>query len=625
MHTPAYPLPSRRLQSAILALAAPVAAFAQTTWDLGGSPDQTWSNFANWSTNASPSATAVVFDATGTTANATTVGNIVDQDFSISSLTYNHAASWQVTEIGVGRTLTVAGALLVGGQSGNTAGLATRTAFTGAGSLVVNDAASTLTVTNNATGSGGVPTAVLDLSNLSTFTATVGAFNYGSGTSGVGTVYLANNSTITASTLTGGGTGTYTAWSNAVSNRLVLGSTTVLHVDTIAFASNRTQGTVAFRPADSGAANAAAASTPILTIRGQTGGDSRAALSVGNIAEGGILNTNTNARESVADFSAGSVDALVSTLIVGRAQRGLNGTGSYTGKMLLGEGDFDATAVIIGEQAGNTGDGASTATLTGHLDIGAGNFTAGSILLANSLANVNSSVAGILDISGTAQVNVTGDVTLARRTNNASTNVIGATVNIDGGSLTIGGNLVEGTNANANAISSVVNLSGGTLDLTGGAIAVDNFNFTGGALKNVGAFTGDLHAQNDASFGFDDIDVSFTAASLTGTFTLGLEADLSITLADGFTPGASLLLVENDGADSISGTFFSVNGVSLGGGDTFTLVNDTGTYTATLLYTAGDGNDLGLNISLANIPEPATASVLVGVFTLGLSLTRRRR
>lgn len=627
MHTPASRLHSRRLLVAFLSLGAPFAACAQTIWDFGAAPDRNWSSFVNWSTDLSPAGTAVVFGAAGTTANATTISNVVDQSYTISALTFNHTTNWHLTEIEAGATLTVAGAFLLGGHVGGSA-IQTRVAFSGAGSLVINDSSSSFNVgnTNVSNGTGGLPVSVLDLSNLADFTATVGSFNYGAGTNGTGTVYLANNSTITAASLTGGGTGTYTAWANAVSNRLVLGTSTTLHVDTIAFATGRTQGSVSFRAAGSGAANTSAAISPTLVIRGQSGGNSRAALSIGNNTEGGILNTNTNARESTADFTDGSIDALVSTLIVGRSQRGLNGTGSYTGTMRMGQGTVDATTVIIGEQAGNTGDGASTATLTGHLEITDGAFTAGSMQLANSLGNVNNKVFGILDVSGNAEVRVTGDVTLGKRHSSSSTNEIGATVNIDGGRFTIEGNLTEGTNANAAAeITSIVNLSAGVLDLTRGAVAVDNFNFTGGSLRNVGSFTGDLNVRNNASLGFDDIDTTFTGTTLVGGLTLGAEADLSISLAEGFTPGDSLLLIVNDGSESIAGTFFSVNGETLNGGNTFTLVNNTGTYLATLLYDAGDGNDLGLSLSLHNIPEPSAAALLAGALTLGCGFARRRR
>lgn len=617
-------IPARSLLAALLALPPAALVTAQTVWDFGADPDRNWSAFANWSTDASPAGTAVVFGATGTTANATTVSNIVDQDHTINALTYNHTANWHVTEIGAGRTLTVNGSFLVGGQNGNSS-LQTRTAFTGAGALVINDNAATFSVTNtNTAGSGGLPAAVLDLSNLETFTATVNTFTYGSGTNGVGQIYLADNTTITASTLTSGGAGNFNTWNNSITNRLYLGTTTVLNVDTIAFATGRTQGLVSFRPADSGAANTAAVTSPTLTIRGATGGTSRAALSVGNTTEGGIYNPSGH-RVSTVDFSGGSVDALVSTLLVGRGQRGLNGTASYTGRMILSAGTFDAISVIVGEQAGNTGDGNAAATMIGNLQITGGDFTAGSVLLANLTGNVNNSLSGILDISGTANVHITGDLTLARRGNTSNASTISATANILGGLVTIDGNLVEGANANANPISSTVNLSGGVLDVAGN-VTVDTFNQTGGTLRNVAALTVGTFAYAGGVFdnvaattindGFSAVlNADFTALAFTGTLTLGSGANLGLTLADGFAPVAGFTLI--DGFDSIAGTFATINGDAFGAGNTLTLTNNLGSYDFTLLYNGGD-------LVLSLVPEPSAWALFAGLAAFA-SLGRRRR
>jgi hypothetical protein len=611
--------------AAFLLLAAPSFVIAQTTWDFGATPDQNWSSVANWSTDLSPAATAVIFGATGVTANATTVGNIVDTSYtstnSLSSLTYNaNSASWQVTQIASGQTLTVGGAFLVGGLSGGTS-TQTKTAFTGTGSLVINNGSSLFSVSNNSPGSGGVPTAILDLSNLSTFSATVSAFNYGNGTNGSGTVYLSDNSTITATTLTGGGTGTYGSWNSGITNQLVLGSATVMNVDSIAFATGRTRGTVAFRPATSGAANTGAATTPSLTIRGTAGGTSRAALSIGDVSEGGAWSP-AGAYTSTADFSAGTVDAQLSTLTVGYGRRGLGGTNSYTGKMILaagtGSAGVDATTVIVGQQAGNSADGAATATMNGWLQITAGDVTAGSVTLANNTAAVLNNLNGQLDVSGTANVHVTGNLVIGRRT--TGTNAVSAILNISGGSLTIDGTLAEsGSN-----LTSTVNLSGGTLDMTRGDVAVDTFNFTGGTLKNVASFTGNLNAQNSATLGFDAVDGSFTAMTLTGSLTLGANSNLSLSLANGFTPVSGFTLIDNDGTgDSITGTFATVNGGAFGSGNSFSLTNNTGTYNFTLNYAGGDGNDLVATLSM--IPEPSTYAALVGVMAVGFSVWRRRR
>lgn len=618
--------PFRSVASVLITLGAPGLLLAQTTWDFGATPDQNWSSFNNWDTNLSPAGTAVIFGATGVTANATTVGNVVDSNYTgvdaLASLTYNgNSANWQVTQIANGQTLTV-GAFTAGGLNGNATTAITKVALTGAGSLIVNGGSNTFLVSNtNSAGSGGLAAATLDMSNLASFSATVGAFNYSTGTNGVGTVYLADSSTITATTLSGGGSGNFSSFNSGITNKLFLGTATTLNVDTIVLAQGRTRGTVSFRPADSGAANTSAVSSPTLTIRGSSGGSSRASLTIGTVNEGGSWSPGAG-YVSTADFSAGSVDAMVSTLLVGNAGRGLGGTGSYTGKMVMAGGTFDATSVIIGQQGGNTGDGTATATMNGWLQIAGGDFTAGSMLLANSTGNVNNALAAVLDVSGTANMHVTGDITLAKRTNSSSANVIGATVNISGGQLKIDGNLVEGTSANANALSSTVNLSGGVLDMTRGNVAVDTFNFTGGVLKNVASFAGNLNAQNAASLGFDGVDGSFSAMALAGSLTLGGSTNLGLTLANDFTPVGGFTIIANDGSDSITGTFATINGGAFGSGNSFSLTNNLGTFDFVLNYAGGDGNDLVATLSM--VPEPSAWGQVAGLATFGFIAVRRR-
>ncbi len=592
---------------AAFSLGLPLVGFAQTTWDFGATPDQNWSSFSNWSTEASPAATAVVFGATGVTASATTVGNIVDSSYtggsSLSSLTYNaNSTNWQVTQISSGQTLTVGGAFLVGGLTVNSQN--TKVAFTGSGSLVMNNSAAAVTIANT----GGTSTkSTLDMSALSTFTATASSFNVGTGTTGFGTVYLADTSTITATSINSGGSGS--SYGSAVSNLIYLGTTTTFNADTVALAGNRTLGTVKFRASGDGAANNTTVSGASLKIRAADGTSRAANMSVGSWTGAAGSSGGT----STVDLTGGSVDALVTTLKVGATTSAFTSTANAI--LSLGAGTFDATSVIVGETAGS-----NTGTVTGTLNVSGGTFTAGTLRLANN-TNGTMATTGNLNISGAGTaVSVTGDLTLGTR---AGTGVVTATVGVSGGTLSVGGNLAEGSGTAAN-INSTVNLSGGTIDMTKGNVAVDTFTFTGGTLKNVAAFTGNLNAQNAATLGFDNVDGTFTATTLTGSLTLGASANLSLSLANGFTPVSGFTLIDNDGtADSIAGTFATVNGGAFGSGDSFSLTNNTGTYNFTLNYAGGDGNDLVATLSM--IPEPSTYAVIFGVLALGASVVIRPR
>ncbi len=607
--------PFRSVATALITFGAPGLLLAQTTWDAGGA-DTNWSTFGNWSTDATPAATAVVFGGTtvgmlGVTTNATTVGNVLDGNVTVDSLTYNNTgAGWQVTQIASGQTLTIdAGtapsiSLLVGGDS-SSAAITTNAAITGAGSLVINESTANITVSNSANNSSR---ANLDMSGLGSFTATVNSVNIGTGTRGHGSILLGANNTITAATLvTGGGTSSVT--SSLVTANLTLGQANVLNIDSLKIGTGFTSARMQFK---------AGSPTATLKIRAQdtTGA---ANLSIGELGAFTMDGTHS----TIVDLTGGQqVDAKINNLVIGST----NGTSlrvNYSASLLVGGADtvFEATTVVLGQvSAGNAT--ANIGTMTGNLTVSAGNFTAGTVTLASSSAASVRNATGNLTVSG-GTVSVAGDVTTGIRT--GGTGALTSTVSVSGGTLAIGGNLAEGAvTGGSGSMTSTVNLSGGTLDMTRGNISVDTFNFTGGTLKNVASFTGNLNAQNSATLGFDNVDGSFTATTLAGSLTLGASSNLSLSLANGFTPVSGFMLIDNDGTgDSIAGTFATVNGVAFDGGNSFNLTNNTGTYNFTLNYAGGDGNDLVATLNA--VPEPSTYAVLAGVLTLGFSVWRRRR
>jgi hypothetical protein len=597
------------LASAGVLVGFPFALIGQTTWDFGATPDINWSSFTNWSTDATPAGTAVVFGATGVTANATTVGNIVDTDFTggnaLTSLTYNaNSASWQVTQIAGVKTLTVDGAFLVGGLTVNSQ--VTKAAFTGTGSLVINNSSAAVTIANTG---GTAVRSTLDMSALSTFTATVSSFNVGTGTTGYGTVYLANTSTITATSINSGGTGS--GYGGATSNQIYLGTTTTLNANTLALAGGRTYGTVKFRASGDGAANNTTVSGATLKIRAADG-TSAAAMTVG--AWSGAFPASGT---SSLDLTGGTVDAKVTTLKVGTTSANNNSNTASAVLTIDGSASsFDASGLVtVGETTGSGSNG----TLNGILNVkGGAAFTAGSDLKLGNQTGGAIATKGTLSVSDAGtKVDVAGNIVMGARSGTAA---VTATVNVSGGTLTVGGNLSEG--AGGASITSTVNLGGGTLDLTRGAIAVDAFNFTGGTLKDVAVFTGSLNVQNDATLS-STLDAGFVALSLTGDLTLGANANLGLGLANDFTPVGPFTLVDNDGADSISGTFMTINGAGFGPGNTFSLTNNTGTYNFILSYAGGDGNDLVAQLTM--IPEASTAALIAGVLTLGVAVGCRRR
>ncbi|WP_218279890.1 hypothetical protein [Verrucomicrobium spinosum] len=153
---------------------------AQATWDAGGSATNlNWSTLLNWSTDASVSGVAVTFGSAGLLAAGTT-SSIVDTSLSITSLTFNYISTTtqHTLQINSGVTLTETGTFTLGYAGTGT----TKLTVTGAGSWVINAASSNFTVANTSSSVGSTTnTLTLDMSGLSTFSATVSQFNLGTG------------------------------------------------------------------------------------------------------------------------------------------------------------------------------------------------------------------------------------------------------------------------------------------------------------------------------------------------------------------------------------------------------------------------------------------------------------
>lgn len=581
-------------------VALPTVAFpvGAATWDSGATPDKNWSAFLNWSDDASPANKAILFnDTAGATANATTVGNIVDASLTIDSLSYaNSGATWQVTQIASGQTLTLdaatAPATILSVNGGAVA--ATNAAITGAaGTLAINESASNVFVGNSST---GPQVATLDMSGLGTFTAAVNEFQLGVGVRGIGIVSLAANNTITAAKLrVGDATSSTTSGSP---NKLNLGGANTLNADSIAVGAGYASGNLVFRTG--------LPTTSSVVVRARDGSGS-ADLSVGVTTV--VVN---NTQGGTADFTGGTVDALINNLTIGK--RSDTGTGAYSGTLSMSRGTFAASSVILGQTLTAA---SGTAATTGTVNVSGGTFTAGSILMAQNLSGARTGLIANLNVSGTGAVTVTGNVTAGEV---LGTGTVAANINITAGTLLIQGNLKEGSGAAG--VTSTVALSGtGILNMDHGDIVVDTFTMTGGTLKDVANFaaatSGGLNLQSSSKLAFG-LNSGFTTLGLTGTLTLGATSDLVLTLANGFTPGSSYTLVQNDSTDAISGAYATINGSAFGAGNSFSLTNDMGTFNYKLSYTGGTGNDLMI------VPEPATWALLAFSLTAVMVLRRRK-
>lgn len=465
-------------------------------------------------------------------------------------LVHTNSATANIIDIGSGQTLQVNGSVLLGYNSAATSH--TRLTITGAnGAFRVGDVGSP-TNANFALGGGATDNisnaAILDMSGLGTFYANLGTgiFRVGSPTNGSGTgtagstLTLAANSAIVASTITSDspdGNQTQT---------IRLGSgTNVFHANTITIGAsgNRSNGLLEFNGA-----------TGTLEVR-DLAGTGRAAMNVGfgssgtnfsfsstvnllghsadlllsTLAVGGRSGAATGSGSGSFSFDTGTLDA--TTVNVGSRTGSTRTSGQSTGSVTLGGGTSTIGTLTLGTNTATTnssvGTGDATATFTvsggthdittmtmgvlavsnnvalssGSSDvISTANLSGGSITIGTLTMGVNNTTAATvtantatstLNISGTADVDVTGNLNMGATTLRAL-NTATASINITGGSLTVGGNIqyTDGVGTENNTVT----LNGGSLDMTDGNIgsgsALVTFNAESGTLSNVAEING---------------------------------------------------------------------------------------------------------------------------------------
>ncbi|HMC72482.1 MAG TPA: Calx-beta domain-containing protein, partial [Mycobacteriales bacterium] len=231
--------------------------------------------------------------------------------------------------------------------------------------------------------------------------------------------------------------------------------------------------------------------------------------------------------------------------------------------------------------------------------------------------------------SGTVNVQTTGAVTFKQRTSNVAINLGGG--DVIGGSPTLGLSNAEINKVNAPTINfgdgnsgaitvsagitrpapTELNLtSGGAINLNAGALDSDGGNVT--LTPGSGSSVTPASAGTDVSTGTAGT-LAFSSGANLAVAINGTTADtqyqqlnvvgkvnltgLNLTLGGSFVPaaGQSFVVVNNDGAEAINGTFDG-----LPQGATISNFLNSG-FDATISYTGGDGNDSVITIN----PQPA--------------------
>lgn len=431
----------------------------------------------------------------GSSANTTTAGTLqVDESSVFASMLAqtNTALDTSVLSIASGKTLTINGNVVIG--SGNASLTNTLFNATGAGSWIVNNTASGGTFRAGGSAANGNVT-VADLSGLSTLTVSLnttdGVFRVGStSTTNASNTYsrltLAQNNTITAATLAVGDGGQNNGSVGQINNLYLGSGTNVLNVNTINVGTtNRDAGAVSF-----------AGTTGTLTVN-NAAGSGRTTFNMGTGQGTGVI----NAEENVFDVTGHTANLLLGVVSIGTSNRG----GNYSNRFSFDTGVLDMTSLTLATRTAESTNGAGQArNTTSVFNIGGGTVTLqngvtsmataagayGSNPLPQMTATINVS-GGTVNVGATSGTSISmGNYTA---TGGTGTGAATATLNLTGGVTTLTGNIIKG--GTSALINATVNLNGGTLDMGGKNIGAAStgaitFNAQSGTLKNLGELNG---------------------------------------------------------------------------------------------------------------------------------------
>jgi len=422
-------------------------------WSGASGTDTNWSTGPNW-TNVTvggygpPIPTnSLEFTNIATAASPSIINNVVNTNFTVTSLQYannalNTSPNYQVTFINSGKKLVVTNSLIVGTATDAGAGNVVNAAITGAnGTLILSN--SILAVTQGS-GSDGPHQAVLDLSGLGTLNMTnatkiaVAVYqmpgqNGNGGQRSSGVLYLAETNfiSVTSTGVTNGilvglndsqGNGNSSGVPNPADDgsALYLGQTNVIYTDAIYVGTDKSLGCLlAFNP--NGLNN------PTAFIRGIGGASSR--VSLWGIGDTSMKSGSNQSASGTNDFTGGTVNALVGNMNVGVTQTSSSGgnTGNGTGVLTFSAGTINANNLTNGWSVG-------TGTTAGS-DVGT----------------------GTINVNGTATLKVNNILALAQNT--------GSGTGVPSGTLNVNGGTVDSTNIMGGGGISTINLNSGLMDL----------------------------------------------------------------------------------------------------------------------------------------------------------------
>jgi hypothetical protein len=505
------------------------------TWSAGGGFDLNWSTAANWTGGTPGPGYTATFAGPGATATLVT-NNIVSSNLTIQVLTYStNNTGFHTTLIANGVTLTITNAstnatsALQVGQD-NTFNKSVTNTITGLGGTLFIAGNDPRTGTNanqlnfqirQCANPPAPEQTVLDMSGLGTCIATVGKFYVAQGGTSAGQsnvsarVNLARTNIITLLRNNAGQfeVGDSSGATNTLpGSTLNLGLTNAFFVDTARIGKNKaTNNLMRFNPLfTNNNAN------PVFYMRGTNGPATR--TTTWTIADADTEPTWPVWVSGTVDFSGGTLNASVNTLVLARGATNINDTGYAQGTLTFSAGTLNANNLTNGVQRA-----ASAATATGIVNVsGTATLISTNIVLAQTSAGANPSlVTGVLNVTnGTVQANITAG-------GGAST------VNVNGGTLMVSGaagtpaarlsvlNLTSASlhlDADAKAATAIVNAI--AVSASGTTITIDSVtNFTGPQTIHLISYTG---ANPYAGLSLAPLPAGYSGTLLNGSGSIDL-------------------------------------------------------------------------------------------------------
>ena len=305
-----------------------------------------------------------------------------------------------------------------------------------------------------------------------------------------------------------------------------------------------------------------------------------------------MLNTtgNTgNSTTSTVDFSGHTADVLISTLVMSQRTRN---SGNATSTFSFDQGTLDVSSLTMASRSNNTATQTSTGDATATLNLGGGTSTIGVIDMAINSSN-GGAVAADINVTGGDVTIGTGSGTAINMANAEATHTVTSTIDLTGGTTTVTGNIIRtggaGTENATITIGDGTGTTTGVLDMSGNSIGTVTETI---ALV---AESGTLRNLGELNGG------GVLDKTTTGTLLL----DTANTYSGGTTVSAGTLLVNNTlGSGTGTGSVTVASGATLGGSGTIS-------GPTSILGSHSPGNSPGVQAFGSDLTYTGGASTLV--------------